>query len=149
MNVLVVALEEIEKKLVEVVFMPCDDETRANERLSLLIRRQMQFLTDHPGLATLLFTHRLYTVDIELKPSVQRIMERYIPYLEEIILQGIEEKIFSPRGEVNECATLVSALMNGLVFQCFLYNSMKTLQGYTQTVIEHSLAAVGYRTDNR
>lgn len=145
MNALVIALMQIEEMLADVVLMPRHGGAKANERISLLITRQLQFLTEHPGLPTLLFTRRLYTDNDELKLVMQKILTRYIHYLESIIRQGIEEKTFHLRGDVHECAILLSALMQGVVFQCFLNDSLNSLNGYAESLTSHILSAVEYR----
>ena len=106
-----------------------------SERLKMLIRRQLRFISEHKGLPRLLFSDRLHLESPVLKQAVQAIVERYISKLSALLRTGIESGEFKSDLDANKTARYISALLHGLVLRWSLFNFAFPLEDEAESMI--------------
>lgn len=99
-----------------------DRSMEANERLNMLIKRQLGFISRHKGLPRLLFSDRLHIESPALKGVVQTIMSRYTQQLVLLIEEGKAEECFRQDINANETATIITALIQGTVMRWSIFD---------------------------
>lgn len=95
---------------------------RADERLRGLLQRQLQIISRNRGLPRLLFSDRLHLEDPDLKKTVRSVMERYVSYVEGLILQGQGDGSFRQDLDPRTSAAFVAATVQGLLLRWSLYD---------------------------
>lgn len=117
------AIEWLAEQLFKTLSNCFDDRTlAANERLNMLIKRQLGFISRHKGLPRILFSDRLHIESPALKEVVQTIMSRYTRQLVLLIDEGKEAGCFKQEVNSLETATLVTALIQGTVMRWSIFD---------------------------
>ncbi len=117
------AIEWLAGQLFETLAICFNDQTlAANERLNMLIQRQLGIISRHKGLPRLLFSDRLHIESPALKGVVQTIMNRYTQQLGLLIDEGKAQGCFRQDVNSTETATLITALVQGTVMRWSIFD---------------------------
>jgi AcrR family transcriptional regulator len=97
-------------------------DAEADERLKLLINRQLKFISQHKGVPRLLFSDRLHLESPTLKKAVQEIMQSYISKVALLLEQGVESGCFRADLDTEKTAEYIAALIQGLVMRWSIFD---------------------------
>jgi len=87
------------------------------QRLQQLLRRQLEFISRRRGVARVLFSERLHHEDPQLKAVIRVLMDRYTDKVAGLIAEGQAAGRFRAELAPDETATLILALVQGLVMR--------------------------------
>jgi TetR/AcrR family transcriptional regulator len=119
----------------------------ADQRLRQLLSRQLEFISRRRGVPRVLFSERLHHEDPQLKAVVRRLMDNYTLKLAGLIREGIAEGRFRAGLEPHETATLILALIQGLVMRWSISDFTLDLEAQGDAVwrlLEPALLASGH-----
>lgn len=136
------SIEWLASKLFKTLSGCFTGDASADERLQLLIHKQLHFISKHKGLPRLLFSDRLHLESPVLKKAVQKIMNRYTTEVAKLIQQGMKSGHFRDDLDAEKTAYYIAALMQGLVMRWSIFNFNFDLEHEANDIwdfIEHSL----------
>lgn len=116
------AIGWLANNLFKVLASSFDSDANADERLKLLITRQLKFISQHKGLPRLLFSDRLHLESPTLKKAVQKIMQRYTTKVAQLIKEGKESGCFRDDLDADKTAQYIAALIQGLVMRWSIFD---------------------------
>jgi TetR/AcrR family transcriptional regulator len=119
----------------------------ADQRLRQLLSRQLEFISRRRGVPRVLFSERLHHEDPQLKAVVRRMMDNYTLKLAGLIREGIAAGQFRAGLEPHETATLILALIQGLVMRWSISDFTLDLEAQGDAVwrlLEPALLASGH-----
>jgi len=114
-----------------------------DERLNLLIERQLMLISRHRGMPRMLFSDRLHLESPMLKETVQKIIFSYLEQLTGLINEGIQSGHFKPDLDAQATARMVAALIQGTVMRWSLFDfnfKLEAQAGLLQTFVLNSVA---------
>lgn len=112
------------------------------ERLEKLIKAQIQFIKNHPGVARLIFSNHVYKGPQKLKSVVQTIMNTYIKKLAELINAGIRCGQFREDIDPDIAARLVVSTIQGIIVRWSVHDFKFDIQEETQSLLQLILVAL-------
>ncbi len=116
------AIDFLSKNLFYTLDVVFSSQEPADERLQLLIQRQLSFISKQKGLPRLLFSDRLHLESPALKLAVQKVMSRYISKLASVIREGQETGCFRQDLDADESGRYVAALIQGLIMRWSIFD---------------------------
>ena len=130
------AIEWLAGQLFEVLSGCFNDKTlSADDRLNMLINKQLGFIARHKGLPRLLFSDRLHIESPALKGVARNIMKRYTQRLATLINEGIAAGCFKKGIDPFETATMVTALIQGSVMRWSIYDFEFKLEDEAEPIL--------------
>jgi AcrR family transcriptional regulator len=130
------AIEWLAGQLFEVLSGCFNDKTlSADDRLNMLINKQLGFIAQHKGLPRLLFSDRLHIESPALKGVARNIMKRYTQRLATLIDEGIAAGCFKKGIDPFETATMVTALIQGSVMRWSIYDFEFKLEDEAEPIL--------------
>ncbi len=130
------AIEWLAGQLFEVLSGCFNDKTlSADDRLNMLINKQLGFIARHKGLPRLLFSDRLHIESPALKGVVRNIMKRYTQQLATLIDEGIAAGCFKKGIDPLETATMVTALIQGSVMRWSIFDFEFKLEDEAEPIL--------------
>jgi len=94
----------------------------ADERLRQLVHAQLAFIARNKGLPRLLFSDRLHLESPQLKQTVRKIMHGYTRQVGQLIREGQAAGLMRGERDAEECARLLTALIQGLVMRWSIFD---------------------------
>ena len=130
------AIEWLAGQLFEVLSGCFNDKTlSADDRLNMLINKQLGFIAQHKGLPRLLFSDRLHIESPALKGVARNIMKRYTQRLATLIDEGFAAGCFKKGIDPFETATMVTALIQGSVMRWSIYDFEFKLEDEAEPIL--------------
>lgn len=114
-----------------------------DERLSLLIERQLSLISQHRGMPRMLFSDRLHLESPMLKETVQKIIFHYLEQLTGLIEEGVQSGHFKPELDALATAKMVAALIQGTVMRWSLFDFNFKLEAQADLLQTFVLNSVG------
>jgi len=91
-------------------------------RLDKLIKAQLSFIANHPGVPRLIFSNQVYHGSAKLKTVVQTLMAQYNQTIKSLIIEGIESGHYRATLNPKDTATLISTTMQGLLVRWSIHD---------------------------
>lgn len=140
------ALKFVSGQIFRVLGATASRGVRADDRLRILLERQLAVVSRNRGLPRLLFSDRLHLEDPKLKQAVRGIMERYVSHVEEIVRDGQIDGSFREDLDPAASARLVAATVQGLLMRWSVYDFDFDLNERSRELWEYIHAALTDRT---
>ena len=93
----------------------------ADEKLQLLLQRQLSFISKHPAIPKVLFSDLLHLESPKLKSALQEVMSRYIKRVTQLLLEGVETGLYRENLDADETARYLTAMIQGLILRWSIY----------------------------
>ncbi len=94
----------------------------ADERLRMVLERQLAFISSHKGVPRLLFSDRLHSESPRLKAVVRRVMDRYTGRIAALLEEGKSSGRIHADLDTEQTARYIAALVQGLVMRWSVYD---------------------------
>ena len=111
----------ISENLFKAISKGANPDAAADEKLHLLLQRQLNFISKHRAVPKVLFSDLLHLESPKLKAALQQVMNRYIKRVTELLNEGIETGLFRENLDANETARYLTAMIQGLVLRWSIY----------------------------
>ncbi len=106
----------------------------ADEKLRLLVKRQLTFINKHRAIPKVLFSDLLHLESPQLKAALQQVMQRYSQRVTQLLHEGVQTGVYRDDLEVEETARYVTALIQGLVLRWSIYEYSFSLEKEAEQV---------------
>ena len=91
------------------------------KKLELILEKQLELLKSYPGLIRIVYSDEIYMRDDILLDKINNFLKRLVAKIEEIIKEGVEQKIIKP----NIDSFIVSMNFLGIIQMSFSYWSLR------------------------
>lgn len=124
----------ISENLFKALSKGASPDAPADEKLRILIERQLTFISKHRAIPKVLFSDLLHLESPKLKAALQEVMNRYIKRVTELLNEGIEAGLFREDLGADESARYIAALIQGLVLHWSIYEFSFSLKRESELV---------------
>lgn len=111
----------ISENLFKAISKGMDPSAPADEKLHLLLQRQLGFISKHRAVPKVLFSDLLHLESPKLKAALQEVMSRYSKRVTQLLNEGIETGLFREDLDADETARYITAMIQGLVLRWSIY----------------------------
>ena len=111
----------ISENLFKAISKGANSDVPADEKLHLLIQRQLNFISKHRAVPKVLFSDLLHLESPKLKAALQEVMNRYGQRVTQLLNEGIETGLFRKELDADETARYLTAMIQGLVLRWSIY----------------------------
>jgi len=118
----------ISDNLFKAISKGANPETPADEKLRILIERQLTFIDKHRAIPKVLFSDLLHLESPKLKAALQEVMNRYIKRVTQLLTEGVETGLYREDFDADETARYIAALIQGLVLRWSIYEFSFSLE---------------------
>lgn len=94
----------------------------SDERLRLLLQRQLEFISRHRGIPRILFSDRLHAESSRLRAQILAVIEAYERRIQTLLTAGMESGRFRPDLDPQETSRLIVVMVQGLTMRWSLGN---------------------------
>lgn len=124
----------IAENLFKAISAGANPDDPAEEKLRLLIQRQLTFISKHRAIPKVLFSDLLHLESPQLKAALQQVMQRYSKRVTELLHEGVQTGRLREDLEPEETARYVAALIQGLVLRWSIYEFSFSLEKEAESV---------------
>jgi len=124
----------IAENLFKAISAGTNPDDPADEKLRLLIQRQLTFISQHRAIPKVLFSDLLHLESPQLKAALQQVMQRYSQRVTELLHEGVQTGRLREDLDAEETARYVTALIQGLVLRWSIYEFSFSLEKEAESV---------------
>ena len=124
----------ISENLFKAISKGMDPDAPADEKLRLLLERQLKFISKHRAIPKVLFSDLLHLESPKLKDALKEVMDSYAKRVTQLLEEGISKDIYRNDLDANETARYLTALIQGLVLRWSIYEFNFSLEKEAESI---------------